>query len=128
MTSISDICCFPDDLQEMEISDHDILVSYDVSLHYLTNVHVDESIRTLARKAFKDDWFLKESHPTTLHCARLLLLLSGVLFQLIPNMGMNNTAYVTGKFCHQQWRSWRSANARKISIFQMEICLTVKWR
>ena len=31
----------------------------------------------------------KESNPTTLHCARLLLLLSGVLFQLIPNMGMN---------------------------------------
>ena len=32
---------------------------------------------------------VKESNPTTLHCARLLLLLSGVSFQLIPNMAMN---------------------------------------
>ena len=31
----------------------------------------------------------KESNPTTLHCARLLLLPSAVSFQLIPNMGMN---------------------------------------
>ena len=23
---------------------------------------------------------------------------------------------MTRKFCHQQWRPWRSANARKISI------------
>ena len=37
----------------------------------------------------KDVSLLKESDPTTLHCARLLLLLSGVSFQLIPNMGMN---------------------------------------
>ena len=35
------------------------LVSYDVSALF-TNVPVDESIRTLARKAFKDDWFNKE--------------------------------------------------------------------
>ena len=40
-----------------------------------------------------------------------------------------NTADVTGKFCYQKWRSWTSANARKISIFQTEICLRmVKWR
>ena len=31
----------------------------------------------------------KESNPTTLHCAHLLFLLSGVTFLLIPNMGMN---------------------------------------
>ena len=37
----------------------------------------------------KGDHHVKESNPTTLHCARLLLLLSGVSFQLIPNMGMN---------------------------------------
>ena len=43
----------------MEITDHDILVSYDVSALF-NNVPVDESIRTLAKKAFKDDWFTKE--------------------------------------------------------------------
>ena len=32
---------------------------------------------------------IKESNLTTLHCARILLLLSGVSFELIPNMGMN---------------------------------------
>ena len=32
---------------------------------------------------------IKESNPTTLHCAHLLLLLFGVSFQLITNMGMN---------------------------------------
>ena len=37
----------------------------------------------------KGDHHIKESNPTTLHCARLLLLLSGVSFQLIPNMGLN---------------------------------------
>ena len=40
----------------MEISDHDILVSYDVSALF-TNVPVNETIGILARKAFKDDWF-----------------------------------------------------------------------
>ena len=57
--TIGDIFPFADDLQEMKISDHDILVSYDVSALF-TNVPVDESIRTLARKAFKEDWFNKK--------------------------------------------------------------------
>ena len=43
----------------MEISDRDILVSYDVSALF-TNAPVDETIGILARKAFKDDWFNKE--------------------------------------------------------------------
>ena len=43
----------------MGISDHDILVSYDVSALF-TNVPVDETIGILARKAFQDDWFNKE--------------------------------------------------------------------
>ena len=38
---------------------------------------------------FLNRFLFKESDPTTLYCARLLLLLSGVSFQLIPNMGMN---------------------------------------
>ena len=57
--TIGDIFSFADDLQEMEISDHDILVSYDVSALF-TNVPVDETIGILARKAFQDGWFNKE--------------------------------------------------------------------
>ena len=57
--TIGDIFSFADDLQEMEISDHGSLVSYDVSALF-TNVPVDETIGILARKAFKDDWFNKE--------------------------------------------------------------------
>ena len=57
--TIGDIFSFADDLQEMEISDHDILVSYDVSVLF-TNVPVDETIGIPARKAFQDDWFNKE--------------------------------------------------------------------
>ena len=57
--TIGDIFSFVDDLQETEISDHDILVSYDVSALF-TNVPVDETIGILAKKAFQDDWFNKE--------------------------------------------------------------------
>ena len=32
---------------------------------------------------------IKESYPPTLHCAHLLLLLSGVSLQAIPYLGMN---------------------------------------
>lgn len=46
-------------LKETEISDHDILVSYDVSALF-NNVPVDETIGILAKKAFQDDWFKKE--------------------------------------------------------------------
>lgn len=57
--TIGDIFSFTDDLQEMKISDHDVLLSYYVSALF-TNVAVEESSRILARKAFKDDWFNKE--------------------------------------------------------------------
>ncbi|PFX28620.1 hypothetical protein AWC38_SpisGene6667 [Stylophora pistillata] len=57
--SIGDTFSFADNLQEIEISDDDTLVSYDVSALF-TNVPVDETIGVLARKAFKDDWFNKE--------------------------------------------------------------------
>ena len=57
--TVSDIFSFADDLQDMEIDEHDILVSYDVSSLF-TNVPVDETIEILAEKAFKDDWFNKK--------------------------------------------------------------------
>ena len=43
----------------MEVDDHSILVSYDVTSLF-TNVPVDETIQILAEKAFKDDWFNKQ--------------------------------------------------------------------
>lgn len=48
-----DFFSFTDDLQKMEISDHDPLVSFDVTALF-TNVPVDETIGILARKAFKE--------------------------------------------------------------------------
>ena len=43
----------------MEVSNHDILMSYDVSASFI-NVPVEESTGIFARKAFKDDWLNKE--------------------------------------------------------------------
>ena len=43
----------------MKIDKQDILVSYDVSSLF-TNIPVDETIKILAEKAFRDDWFNKE--------------------------------------------------------------------
>lgn len=50
---------FVDALHDMEVDDHSILVSYDVTSLF-TNVPVDETIQILAEKAFKDDWFNKQ--------------------------------------------------------------------
>ena len=43
----------------MKIDEQDILVSYDVSSLF-TNVPVNETIKILAERAFKDNWFKKE--------------------------------------------------------------------
>ena len=43
----------------MKIDEQDILVSYDVSSLF-TNVPVNETIKILAERAFKDNWFNKE--------------------------------------------------------------------
>ena len=43
----------------MKINDQDILVSYDVSSLF-TNVPVDETIKSIAERAFENDWFNKE--------------------------------------------------------------------
>ena len=57
--TVTDIFGFVDDIQNIQVNDHSILVSYDVSSLF-TNVPVDETIKILAEKAFKDDWFNKE--------------------------------------------------------------------
>jgi len=57
--TVSDIFQFGDELHEMKINDQDILVSYDVSSLF-TNVPVDETIESIAERAFENDWFNKE--------------------------------------------------------------------
>ena len=51
--TVSDIFGFVDELQNLQVDAHSILVSYDVSSLF-TNVPVDETIEILAEKAFKD--------------------------------------------------------------------------
>jgi len=57
--TISDVFNFVDSLHDMEVDDHSVLVSCDVTSLF-TNVPVDETIQILAEKAFKDDWFNKQ--------------------------------------------------------------------
>ena len=57
--TINDIFRFADELHEMEINEHDILVSYDVSSLF-TNVQVDETIESIAERAFENNWFNEE--------------------------------------------------------------------
>ncbi|CAH3114582.1 unnamed protein product, partial [Pocillopora meandrina] len=56
--TISDIL-FADDLHEMKIADQDILVSYNIS-SFFTNIPVDETIKILAEKAFRDNCFKRK--------------------------------------------------------------------
>ena len=58
--TISDIFLSADELQEMEINEHDLLVLYDVSSVF-TNVPVDEIIEgKFAERAFENNWFSEE--------------------------------------------------------------------
>ena len=50
---------FADELHEMEINEHDLLVSYDISSLF-TNVPVDETIENIAEKAFENNWLNEE--------------------------------------------------------------------
>ena len=54
--TVSDIFEFTNEIQNMEIANGDILVSYDVSSLF-TNVPLDETIEILANRAFTNNWF-----------------------------------------------------------------------
>ena len=71
--SINDIFLFPDELHEMEINEHDILVSYDVSSLF-SNVPVDETIESIAERAFQNNWF-NEEHSLNITKSDLIELL-----------------------------------------------------
>ena len=57
--TINDMFLFADELHEMEINEHDLLVSYDISSLF-TNVPVDETIESIAERAFENNWFNEE--------------------------------------------------------------------
>ena len=59
--TVGDIFQFADELRETKINDHDILVSYDVSSLF-TIVPVEETIESIAERAFGNDWFNKEQN------------------------------------------------------------------
>ena len=84
--TVSDIFSFADDLHGMEIDEHDILVSYDVSSLF-TNVPVDETIKILAEKVFEDDWFNKEYDLNTTKTDLMELLEVSTKNQLFQSGG-----------------------------------------
>ena len=57
--TINDIFLFANELHEMEINEHDPLVSYDV-FSLLTNIPVDEFFESTAERAFENNWFNEE--------------------------------------------------------------------
>ena len=54
--TISDVFSFADELQDLEIHDSDILVSYDVTSLF-TNIPLNETITIVVDKAFESNWF-----------------------------------------------------------------------
>ena len=58
--TISDTFSFAEEIQNLDIDENDILVSYDVTSLF-TNVPLQETIQIIAEKAFVDDWF-NETH------------------------------------------------------------------
>ena len=67
--TVSETFQFADELHEMKINDQDILVSYDVSSLF-TNVPVDETIESIAERAFENDWFNKEHNHNSVNYDR----------------------------------------------------------
>ena len=86
--TVSEIFQFADELHEMKINDQGILVSYDVSSLF-TNVPVDETIKSIAERAFENDWFNKE-HNLNITKSDLIELLriatKNQLFQFEGNL------------------------------------------
>ena len=71
--TINDMFLFADELHEMEINEHDLLVSYYISSLF-TNVPVDETIESIAEKAFENNWF-NEEHSLNITKSDLIELL-----------------------------------------------------
>ena len=57
--TVSNIFAFAEELREMKINHHEVLVSYYVSSLF-TNVPVDETIESITERAYENDWFNRE--------------------------------------------------------------------
>ena len=71
--TISDTFSFAEEIQNLDIDENDILVSYDVTSLF-TNVPLRETIHIIAEKAFVDDWF-NETHNLNITKSDLVQLL-----------------------------------------------------
>ena len=71
--TISDTFSFAEEIQNLDIDENDILVSYDVTSLF-TNVPLQETIQIIAEKAFVDDWF-NETHNLNITKSDLVQLL-----------------------------------------------------
>ena len=71
--TINAMFLFADELHETEINEHDLLVSYDISPLF-TNVPVDETIESIAERAFENKWS-NEEHSLKITKSALIELL-----------------------------------------------------
>ena len=96
--TVSDIFGFVYDLRNIQVDDHSVLFSYDISSLF-ANVPVDETIEILAKKAFKGDWF--NEHNLRITKADLVELLNiatknqlfqfeGTLYEQVDNVAMGS--------------------------------------
>ena len=70
---ISDTFAFAEEIQNLEVDENDILVSYDVTSLF-TNVPLQETIEIIAEKAFVNNW-LNEAHKLNITQPDLIQLL-----------------------------------------------------
>ena len=71
--TISDTFAFAEEIQNLEVDENDILVSYDVTSLF-TNVPLKETIEMIAEKAFVNNWF-NEAHKLNITQPDLIQLL-----------------------------------------------------
>ena len=64
---------FAEEIQNLEVDENDILVSYDVTSLF-TNVPLKETIEMIAEKAFVNNWF-NEAHTLNITQPDLIQLL-----------------------------------------------------
>ena len=96
--TVSDIFGFVCDLRNIQVDDHSILFSYDISSLF-ANVPVDETIEILAEKAFKGDWFNEHNlHITKADLVELLNIATknqlfqfeGTLYEQVDDVAMGS--------------------------------------
>ena len=94
--TIKDIFPFADELHEMEINEHNMLVSYDLSSLF-TNVPVDETMESMPERVFQNNWFNEENITKSdlIELLRIaikhqLLQFEGNLYQQVDGVAMGS--------------------------------------